>query len=157
MWEELFKLGDEIKKEHGTASLQYEIIRELDRRLQRVYDERNEITEELLEAPCETSSEKLVAKIRGLKVLKDGDDIRYEINGTNHFDTAAEVLEFMIQDYNKRYTRLLKYYEDAMTEAVECSAHALYNRACADFHEAIEKAEPKIRQKFDNELAGESE
>lgn len=59
-WNELFKLGDEVKKKYGSTSNEYKVIRELDKRFQQCYDEKNAITSESLDKPCSGPADWLI-------------------------------------------------------------------------------------------------
>lgn len=156
MWNALFKYGDEIKEKYGANSPQYEVIHELDRRFQQVYDKRNRLTREVLTAPAADVDDAIVKSIKGLKVVNDGDGLRYELNSYTHFDTLAEALDYIVRDYNKRYASLFKLFEDAAFKAYEASTTAMFNRASADFHEEFDRRKPLIRKKFDS-MIGDSE
>lgn len=156
MWQALFKYGDEIKKEYGVNSPQYEVIHELDRRFQAVYDKRNRLTREVLTAPAADVDDAIVKSIKGLKVVNDGDGLRYELNSCTHFDTLAEALDYIVRDYNNKYACLFKLFEDAAFKSFEASTAAMFNRASADFHEEFDRRKPQIRKKF-NSMIGDSE
>jgi len=156
-WNELFRMGDDVKAEYGADSSEYAVIRELDRRLQKVYDKKNALTVEVLKAPPENVAEEIVHSIRGLKVTNDGSDLRFEIAPYVHCDTLAEVLQYIVDDRNRRYDALFRLFDDAMLRSVEEAAHNLFNKASADFHEALDESKPKVRKKFDSLIKGESE
>ncbi|MBQ6501216.1 MAG: hypothetical protein IJI87_07580 [Mogibacterium sp.] len=155
IWDELFKMGDEVKKKCGADSEAYSVLHELDRRIQAVYDEKNALTEEVINKKPENESDMLVGMINGLKVEKDDEGYRYRL-GSNSFETPAEVLKYMITDYNLRYATLQKLYEDMFFEAVEQTAYNMYKRGCAEFHEMIDTNKPRIRTKFMDKVGRES-
>lgn len=146
-WEEIFKYGDQVKREHGIDSPEYKTVRELDRRMQEVYDKHNKLTEEVLETKGENLHMKLLLGIKDLHVDRDDEGYRYRI-GNNHFETPAEVLQFIIDDRNKKFDMMLTVFDDILLQSVECSAIALFNKACADFHEEMDARKPYAKKQF---------
>lgn len=156
-WNEIFRFGDEIKAEYGSASPQYLTLRELDRRLQRVYDQHEKLTEEVMDKPIEGKAGELISTIKDLKHLQDDEGDRYMI-GHYHFETISEVLQFIIKDRNNMYDKLLDMMDDELMKAVEEPAINLFNRACADFHAELDAGKPGLRKAFKRDLLkGESE
>ena len=153
-WNELFRIGDTIKAEYGINSPQYETVRMIDMQMQRVYDKHNALTEEVLDKPIEGRAGELISTIKDLKHLQDDEGDRYMI-GQYHFETPAEVMEFIINDRNSKYDKLISMMDDMMMKAVEESAINLFNKACADFHEALDGTKPMIRKVFKQELLKE--
>ena len=157
IWNVIFQTGDECKKKYGVDSNEDRLVHLISDRIQRVYDEKNIITEGYLEAPIENDQDRLAAMVKGLKVLKDDEGLRYSIGKFNHFESKAEVLAYVIDEYNHAYNRLADLYDEMIFRAVEESALGLYNKACADFHEAIDKEKPIVRRAFREKLIKESE
>lgn len=155
-WNELMKLGDEVKEEYGADSEAYKVLREYDRRLQKIYDRHNRLTDEVLKKPCGSYADAEILGIKGCKVLKDDEGYRYSV-GHYHFETAAEVLDFIIKDRNNRYDELVNQFVDALMDSVESAAIGLFNRANADFHEALDLSKPQIRRQFKVKLQREME
>lgn len=144
-WEKLFELADDAKEKDGLNSVRYKTIHEIEDILQDVYDSKNKITEEVLEATPKSKADELVFNIRQAKVTDDGEGYwHYELDSM-HFDTASEVLGYMIEDRNDHYRSIFKEYDKALAGAVEQTAADLFNKACEDFHKALGDKKPKCK------------
>ena len=155
-WQELFTLTDAVKKEYGVDSDEYRILKELDNRFQRVYDQKNAITHEVIGVPLDGPEGALLKEVDGLRVTRDDEGFRYLIDGVT-CDTPAEVLFYLIRDRNRRYESLMSKYEDAIFNAIERTSIKLFNHANADFHEAMDEEIPKARKAFREKIVKESE
>lgn len=146
-WNELFALGDEMKEEYGINSPEYKTVKEMDRRFQAVYDKHNKLTKAVLDKSLNDIDVKELLNIKDLMILKDDKETRYRI-GHHYFETPGEVMQYIIDDRNKSYNVLWSMFDEALTKAVEYSANKLYNKACADFHEELDKKKALARKTF---------
>ena len=156
VFNEIFNMGDEVKAEKGPDSEAYKTIHELDRRIQAVYDRETALTREVLCKPPEGEDDMLVGMIDGLTVIRDDEGFRYRIDAKT-CETPSEVLMYIIRDRNQKYRGLIKLVDDIIFKSVEQSAIRLYNRACADFHEAMDIEKPILRRAFREKVMKESE
>ena len=154
IWNEIFKMGDEVKAQYGAKSDAYKVIHELDDRIQRVYDQKNALTREVIGVPLDGPDGNLLKNVKGLKVVRDDEGYRFIIDGIT-CETPAEVLDYLIQDRNTKYNGLLTRYEDALFNSVERTSIRLFNRANANFHEELEEELPKLRTAFRNRKESE--
>lgn len=111
-WDELFRLGDEYRETYGGDSVQYQVLTDIKNVLQDVYDTGNECAENVTDFLNDESNRDkgrgIISQLSGLHAFNDKQDGReyYEIDGMLHFDTIAEVLEYIIEDRNRHYKRI---------------------------------------------------
>ena len=147
IWNEIFKMGDEVKNEYGAGSDAYKVIHELDNRIQRVYDRKNALTREVIGVPLDGPDGDLLKEVKGLKVVRDDEGYRYMIDGVT-CETPAEVLDYLIHDRNLKYNSLMTRFTDVLFSSVEQSSIKLFNHANADFHDAMDDGVPKACESF---------
>ena len=147
IWNEIFRMGDEVKKEYGAGSDAYKVIHELDNRIQRVYDRKNALTREVIGVPLDGPDGDLLKEVKGLKVVRDDEGYRFIIDGIT-CETPAEVLDYLIRDRNQKYSSLMTRFTDVLFASVEQSSIKLFNHANADFHDAMDDGVPKACDSF---------
>lgn len=122
-WDEIFKLGDKYKKEHGRDSVEYTVLGEIKKTLMKVYDKGNADAMKL-EKALYTNDEPgrdLLEAVDGIAFFKDRNDNDnfYEIDGAFHFDSTTEVLQYIVDERNRRYTNLYSCAVNEFTQALK--------------------------------------
>lgn len=125
-WDLLFGYADEQKKVHGVNSKEYKITHEIENLLQEAYDKNNKVSIETMEREPKDKDEEFVFKeLPEVKVFIDCDGYRYELDG-KHFDSAPEILHYIITDRRQKYKQMNARYNNKFKKAIRSIAAEWY-------------------------------
>lgn len=133
-WNKLFEYADRVKAMYGINSAQYKTVHEIEDILQEAHDECNRITDvETLERKPTNEFEKYIFReMPELRIYKDQDGYYYSLD-TSHFETPAEVLNYIIKDRRNKYKRMNEMYNTAYRKACTHMVSKLYNETKDEF------------------------
>lgn len=136
-WDKLGAYADSVRTRNGKNSEKYRAVQEIEQILQEAYDECNQFDKEAINVRPRTETEAfLFEHLPEVHVFEDRDGYYYEIDG-HHKDTAAEVLDYVIQERRSKYKRMNAMYLNKYKEACKKMVMELYTDTKDSFMQSL--------------------